>query len=181
MISVNIPWLTLFYIFLCLVYMVSSKHIRKLPDIPIGLLTFYFVLVFFKTILSQYMWSTDWLRYIGISADIILSWGIARIVFWAFMGILSKFKDEKDVPPKITRDFILFITFVILFLLVLRAKSDINLASLATTSAALTVVIGLAVQATLNNFFSGLIIQAEQPFAIGDWLKFDGAGGRQFK
>ncbi len=178
MISVNIPWLTLFYIFLCLVYMVSSKHIRKLPDIPIGLLTFYFVLVFFKTILSQYMWSTDWLRYIGISADIILSWGIARIVFWAFMGILSKFKDEKDVPPKITRDFILFITFVILFLLVLRAKSDINLASLATTSAALTVVIGLAVQATLNNFFSGLIIQAEQPFAIGDWLKFDGKEGR---
>lgn len=174
----TIPWMSLIYICLMFGYIAASQRIEKLPKIPLGLLALYLVLVFFETILAQYGWSKDWIGYINTSAAIVLSWGTARVVFYFFMAALSKFKDEKDVPPKITQDFILFITFVILFLLVLRAKSDINLASLATTSAALTVVIGLAVQATLNNFFSGLIIQAEQPFAIGDWIKFEDKEGR---
>ncbi len=178
MIFSNIPWQTLIYISILLGYIFASKQIPRLPKIPLGLFICYFVLSFFKKILAAYHWSQEWLHYIDIWADIFLAWGIARVVFWVFMEILSKIKDKDDVPPKITRDFVLFITFIILFLLVLRLRSDVNLASLLTTSAVITVVIGLAVQATLNNFFSGLIIQAEQPFSIGDWLKFEDKEGR---
>lgn len=176
--SLQIPWQTVSYIGILLVYILASKHLQRLPKIPFGLLTLSLFLIFIKKMLVQFPWSQEWAGYVGIAADIVLSWGVARIVFWALMGIFQKFNNEKDIPPKITRDFILFITFVVLFLLVLRVRSDINLASLLTTSAVITVVIGLAVQATLNNFFSGLIIQAERPFAIGDWLEFEGKEGR---
>jgi len=158
--------------------MLAAKKIRWLPEIPFGLFICYFALIFFETIISGYEWSAEWIRYIKIWEYVFISWGVAHGIFWVVMKILTRVKDEKDVPPKITRDFILFITFVILFLLVLRVKSDINLASLLTTSAVITVVIGLAVQATLNNFFSGLIIQAERLFSVGDWLEFEGKEGR---
>ena len=178
MISSIIPWDTLVYIFILFGYIVVSKNIRLLPEIPLGLFICYAVLIFLKKIFSEYTWGTEWLRYLDIWAIIFLSWGVAQVVFWLFIAILSKVKDEKDIPPKITHDFILFVTFLILFLLVLRARSDVNLASLLTTSAVITVVIGLAVQATLNNFFSGLVIQAERLFAVGDWIDFEGKEGR---
>ncbi|MGE3536467.1 MAG: cyclic nucleotide-binding domain-containing protein [Candidatus Tectimicrobiota bacterium] len=40
-----------------------------------------------------------------------------------------------------------------------------------TTSAALTVVIGLALQDTLGNLFAGLALQMEQPYHIGDVIR----------
>jgi hypothetical protein len=61
---------------------------------------------------------------------------------------------------------------------VLRARGDVNLAGLITTSAALTVVIGLAAQTTLGNFFSGLVLQMEHPFSIGDWITYGSHTGR---
>lgn len=171
-------WNILIYILLLSLYILAAKKIRRLPQVPLGLLICYLILLFSQKALAGYEWSGEWIRYIGIAADIFIAWGVARIVFWLFMGTFSLIKNEDDIPPKITRDFVQFIAFVILFMIVLRVKSDINLASLLTTSAVITVVIGLAVQATLNNFFSGLTIQAERPFTIGDWIGFDGTEGR---
>src|SRR6185503_4525029 len=37
-------------------------------------------------------------------------------------------------------------------------------------SAVVSIVLGLALQESLGNFFSGLVMQASPPFAIGDWI-----------
>jgi small-conductance mechanosensitive channel/CRP-like cAMP-binding protein len=37
-------------------------------------------------------------------------------------------------------------------------------------SAVVSIVLGLALQETLGNFFSGLVMQASPPFTIGDWI-----------
>ncbi|RJP78338.1 MAG: hypothetical protein C4522_13115 [Desulfobacteraceae bacterium] len=170
-------WATLLCILLMSLYTIASKKIEKLPRIPFALFITFFVLQFAIQILEGHEWSRPWMRYAAIASDIVLSWAVARFVFWFVIEFLAKIKNNDDVLPKITRDFILFVTFVILFFVVLRVRSDINLASLLTTSALLTVVIGLAAQATLSNLFSGLIIQAERPFAIGDWIQFEGYEG----
>jgi small-conductance mechanosensitive channel len=39
------------------------------------------------------------------------------------------------------------------------------------------VVIGLALQDTLGNFFAGLAIQTEKPFRVGDWVTIGGEDG----
>jgi len=54
----------------------------------------------------------------------------------------------------------------------LHKKGGVNLASLLTTSAVLTMVIGLALQDTLGNLFSGLALQTEKLFQIGEWISF---------
>lgn len=41
---------------------------------------------------------------------------------------------------------------------------------LLATSGVLAVVLGLAIQSTLNDVFSGVVLNATQPFHIGDWV-----------
>ena len=45
-------------------------------------------------------------------------------------------------------------------------------------SAVVSIVLGLALQETLGNFFSGLVMQASSPFSIGDWIVVAGVEGR---
>jgi small-conductance mechanosensitive channel len=45
-------------------------------------------------------------------------------------------------------------------------------------SAVVSIVLGLALQETLGNFFSGLVMQASPPFAVGDWIVIDKHEGK---
>ena len=174
----NLSFTYLISILVLIIYAVASKNIKRLPSIPLGLLIISLLLRLLVGIIEGYSWSDGWASHLLVAADVVLAWAVAHIVFWFLMVVISRFKEEKDIPPKITRDFIMFLTFVILLLIVLRIRSDVNLASLLTTSAILTVIMGLAAQATLSNFFSGLILQAERPFALGDWISLNEHEGR---
>ncbi|HTJ92967.1 MAG TPA: mechanosensitive ion channel family protein [Pararobbsia sp.] len=48
---------------------------------------------------------------------------------------------------------------------------------LIATSGALAIVIGLAVQSTLSDLFSGLVINTTQPYQPGDWIIIDDVEG----
>jgi small-conductance mechanosensitive channel/CRP-like cAMP-binding protein len=48
---------------------------------------------------------------------------------------------------------------------------------LIATSGALAIVVGLAVQSTLSDVFSGLVINTTQPYQPGDWISVDGVEG----
>lgn len=76
------------------------------------------------------------------------------------------------VPPRIFRDLWQAVVYVIVVLLTLRAVG-VEPGSILTTSALLTAVIGLALQDTLGNLVSGLAIQMQRPFEVGDWIQFD--------
>jgi len=75
-------------------------------------------------------------------------------------------------PPRIFRDVTQAIVYVIVVLLTLRAIG-VEPGSLLTTSALLTAVVGLALQDTLGNMVSGLALQMQRPFEVGDWIQFD--------
>lgn len=47
----------------------------------------------------------------------------------------------------------------------------IRLAPILTTSAIFSLVLGLALQDTLGNLFSGVAIQLDKPYEIGDWIE----------
>ncbi|MDB4944673.1 MAG: Potassium efflux system KefA protein / Small-conductance mechanosensitive channel [Labilithrix sp.] len=80
-------------------------------------------------------------------------------------------------PPRIFRDVTQAVVYVIVVLLTLRAVG-VEPGSLLTTSALLTAVVGLALQDTLGNMVSGLALQMQRPFEVGDWVQFD-ADARQ--
>jgi small-conductance mechanosensitive channel/CRP-like cAMP-binding protein len=83
---------------------------------------------------------------------------------------------KKYEPPRIVRDLVQAFFFGAV-LIMLLAKSGVNLISLLTTSAILTAVIGLALQDTLVSVISGLTLQVEKPFSVNDWVEVDGKIG----
>jgi small-conductance mechanosensitive channel len=48
---------------------------------------------------------------------------------------------------------------------------DIRLGPLLATSAVFSLVVGLALQDTLGNLFSGVALQLDEPYQIGDWIE----------
>jgi small-conductance mechanosensitive channel len=74
--------------------------------------------------------------------------------------------------PRIFRDLSTAGVYLFVGLLALRSI-DIEPGSILTTSALLTAVVGLAMQDTLGNLVSGLALQLQPPFDVGDWVELD--------
>src|SRR4029078_1530043 len=71
--------------------------------------------------------------------------------------------------PTLIRNIFTIIVFTILFLIAFTfVFPDVNLGALFTTSAIFGVILGLALQDTLGNFFAGISLQADRPFQVGD-------------
>lgn len=87
-------------------------------------------------------------------------------------GVLERRRGPGRSLPGIFRD-ILQVTLYVGIALYVLGRVGVDPASLITTSAVLTAVIGFALQDTLGNVFAGLAIQMQQPFEVGDWIQFD--------
>lgn len=74
--------------------------------------------------------------------------------------------------PNILRDATVFTLFFVGVMLILYDQTDLDVTGLFTTAGVITIVIGLALQDTLGNVFSGLAIQTERSFNVGDWVRF---------
>ncbi|MGD9373068.1 MAG: mechanosensitive ion channel family protein, partial [Desulfobacterales bacterium] len=158
-------------------YMLISKRSRFLPALPLGFLIFYFAIRAAYQFIGHLPIVAEYDKWIGVVSAVILSWAVIRLTFALLVELPLKHWKQLEIP-NITRDFILLICYAVLFFIVLRTRGEVNLAGLITTSAALTVVIGLAAQTTLGNFFSGLVLQMEHPFSIGDWITYGSHTGR---
>jgi small-conductance mechanosensitive channel/CRP-like cAMP-binding protein len=54
----------------------------------------------------------------------------------------------------------------------------VEISSFLAGSAVISIVLGLALQETLGNFFSGMVLQASVPFKAGDWVRVGDIEGR---
>jgi small-conductance mechanosensitive channel/CRP-like cAMP-binding protein len=71
--------------------------------------------------------------------------------------------------PTLVRNIFTLVTLTIFFAIVFsRVYYELNLGALLTTSAIFGVIIGLALQDTLGNFFAGISLHADRPFQVGD-------------
>ena len=98
--------------------------------------------------------------------------GIAGYLFvralnFLFFGLAFRLK--RIDAPTLIRNIFTIVAFTILFLIAFTFLfPDVNLGALFTTSAIFGVILGLALQDTLGNFFAGISLQADRPFQVGD-------------
>lgn len=77
----------------------------------------------------------------------------------------------KRKVPNLIRHFVAAIVYLFAFFAIVAFVWHQTLTSLLATSGLFTMIIGLAVQGNIANVFSGIIINLERPFSIGDWIK----------
>jgi len=164
------PLAVLAIIVILIGYWRAAARSNKLPRIPLGLFILYLLVVIVRHSLRLYGFE-EWGQRLDLVGIIVLYCAIARLAFYLFVDVwIGRWR--RVVVPRITRDVALAVIFAVIAIVLLHTKGGVNLASLLTTSAVLTMVLGLALQDTLGNLFAGLALQTERLFQIGEWISF---------
>lgn len=90
-----------------------------------------------------------------------------RIIIFEYLFFRSM---TAGVPLLLVNIFTLGLSIVIAVWL-LNSVFEFRLLPLVATSAVFSIVLGLALQETLGNLFSGIALQLDKPYAIGDWIE----------
>lgn len=108
-----------------------------------------------------------------------------RVMWWMVPAwLLSQFMElfvwqplearTKREIPRVVRAFLSGTFYVLAALGVMAFVFDQRITSLLATSGVLAMIIGLAIQMNISNVFSGIAINVERPFRIGDWVRIPG-------
>jgi branched-chain amino acid transport system substrate-binding protein len=73
--------------------------------------------------------------------------------------------------PNIVRIFLAFIIYFLASVGIIAFVFEQALTSILATSGVIAMIIGLAIQINISNIFSGIAINIERPFRIGDWVQ----------
>lgn len=97
----------------------------------------------------------------------IVGYFLVRALNSLFFGLAFRLK--RIDAPTLIRNIFTIVAFTIFFLVAFTFLFPaVNLGALFTTSAIFGVILGLALQDTLGNFFAGISLQADRPFQVGD-------------
>lgn len=109
-------------------------------------------------------------NYIALLSFIVLITVLIRLAHIYIYLYLFLANMSVGVPRLIANLLtLLFSTFIISWI-----AADVfgfHIATVLATSAIFTIVLGLALQDTLGNLFSGVALQIERPFQLGDWVE----------
>ena len=109
-------------------------------------------------------------------AVIVIGYVSVKII----INIIKKILLKTSIDHTATTFIISFLRVLLYLIVVITALSTIgvNVASLITAVGAAALTAGLALQDTLGNLASGMIILLSKPFVAGDVLEFEGITGR---
>ena len=103
--------------------------------------------------------------------------GIRLLDVWMFEVIIRR-RRHRPIPV-VVRDIIRWVIVAVsLFFILKMLYPKLNLSILAFSSLVMGYIVGNATQDTLGNLISGLALNTETPFSIGDWVMIGGHTGR---
>ena len=107
---------------------------------------------------------------------------VTDILWWVMLGMILNLSVKififaplgkstgRKIPTIISR-MTAFAIYLFMLFGIIAFVFDYKITSLLATSGLLAMIIGLAIQTNLSNIFSGIAINLEHPFRIGDWVK----------
>jgi small-conductance mechanosensitive channel/CRP-like cAMP-binding protein len=153
----------------------KNKAILFLVATAVALLTLYLVFKFDEHLLG--LLSS---RMTGLSFNPRTIISVLRLVLFATLAYLIvralnvsvftlvRLRRGFDAPTLVRNMFSIIAFTALFFVIFTQIFPDVNLGALFTTSAIFGVILGLALQDTLGNFFAGISLQADRPFQVGD-------------
>ncbi|NBF11416.1 mechanosensitive ion channel family protein [Pseudomonas sp. Fl4BN1] len=79
---------------------------------------------------------------------------------------------------RLLQDLMGALIFLIAIIAALAYVLDLPVKGVLATSGALAIIVGLALQSTLSDLFSGIVLNTTKPYQIDDWIAIDGTEGK---
>ncbi len=117
-----------------------------------------------------------WPVYVRVAWMLSFAYGAIRAAVASLLWVGRRFSPEPTA--KIHRDVADFVLYLLASVPILKTQLKLDVTTLLGTSAVLSLVLGFALQDTLGNLFSGLSLQFERPWKVGDHILVDGREGQ---
>ena len=115
------------------------------------------------------------LRVVYAVAILLVGWWLAKLVKSLFGGVLRRRQMEETVRLFLTDIlYVLLLTFVVIAAL---SKLGIQTASLIAAVGAVGFAIALSLRNSVSNFASGVLLVANHPFSVGDFVELGSTSG----
>lgn len=82
-------------------------------------------------------------------------------------------RDGRSAPPRLLTDLFAAVVMIITIMILAGSLFGAPVTGLVTTSGVLVAVVGFALRDMLASLFSGIALNIEHPFGIGDWIGLD--------
>lgn len=179
----SVRWASILSLICAVVVLLLAVAFRhpKLKDFP-KIIWFLQVIFTFTLLLAVEVMMTDWIADdINVSKRAFFTrlfdvlWWITPAVllhYAAELFLWTPLEEKTDrAVPRIVRRFVSSIIYIVTILGIVAFVYDQKLTSLLATSGVIAMIIGLAIQINISNIFSGIAINIEHPFRVGDWVK----------
>ena len=94
---------------------------------------------------------------------------------WLAVGFLRAFivLGRKPHEVKLVQELLAALIYLTALFGIIAYVFDLPVKGLLATSGALAIIIGLALQSSLGDVFSGIVLNLERPYRVGDWVILD--------
>ncbi|MBE6759600.1 MAG: mechanosensitive ion channel [Ruminococcaceae bacterium] len=122
----------------------------------------------------------DWCKSTGMSliktiAILIIGFWVAAIISRMVRGTLKRSKVDKAVGGFIASCVRVGLKIIVVVMAI--AALGLNITSIITALGAAGITLGLAMQDSLSNFASGVLILFNKPFVVGDYVELEQSSG----
>jgi small-conductance mechanosensitive channel len=108
--------------------------------------------------------------------------GVLKIAWWLYaawflVGFLRAFvvTERRPHEAKLIQDLVAGAIYLAAVFAIIAYVFDLPIQGLLATSGAIAIILGLALQSTLSDVFSGIVLNFSRPYRPGDWISIDGA------
>jgi small-conductance mechanosensitive channel len=109
-----------------------------------------------------------WAKWSGGVGIVLAIWGFIHLMLATADAAAHRTRAHFST---IFKDILMLTLWGLVLLVVLRQDFTVDLTPLLASTAVVAVVVGLALQESLGNIFSGLTLQMGRAFAPGDWVR----------
>ena len=103
--------------------------------------------------------------------------GIAKVIWWinaawtliGFVRVFLRF-ERRPREGRLLQDLVVGIIYLGAALSVVANVFNAPIGTLIATSGVFAIILGLAMQSTLSDVFSGIALNLGRPYAVGDWI-----------
>jgi small-conductance mechanosensitive channel/CRP-like cAMP-binding protein len=107
--------------------------------------------------------------------------GVLKIAWWLWaawflVGLLRAVVTVERRPreSKLLQDLLAGFIYLIAIFAIISYVFDKSIEGLLATSGAVAIILGLALQSSLGDVFSGIVLSFSRPYLPGDWINIDG-------